>query len=101
MTRCRMRGFRLVVASSLLMGVASVCDCRHGVATEASTASHLGKKIDAFALSDLHGKPVSLAQFQDAKAIVVAFLGAECPLAKIYAPRLAELAKEFAPQGVA
>lgn len=31
---------------------------------------------------------------------VICFLGTECPLARLYAPRLAELAAEFEPQGV-
>src|SRR5262249_49108233 len=29
------------------------------------------------------------------------FLGVECPLAKLYGPRLAELEREFGPRGVA
>ena len=33
--------------------------------------------------------------------MVVAFLGTECPLAKLYAPRLVELAAEFKDRGVA
>ena len=32
---------------------------------------------------------------------MVAFLGTECPLAKLYGPRLAELATEFQGRGVA
>ena len=35
------------------------------------------------------------------KRVVVAFLGTECPLAKLYAPRLAELAKELPKDKVA
>ncbi len=32
--------------------------------------------------------------------MVLAFLGTECPLAKLYAPRLVELAKEYESRGV-
>ena len=35
----------------------------------------------------------SLADFQDSRAVVVVFLGTECPLATLYAPRLAQLAR--------
>ncbi len=33
--------------------------------------------------------------------LVVAFLGVECPLSKLYGPRLAELATEYQSKGVA
>lgn len=36
----------------------------------------------------------------DANWIVFAFLGTECPLAKLYATRLEELARDYAPRGV-
>src|SRR5204862_81705 len=43
----------------------------------------------------------SLADWKDSKILVVAFLGTECPLANLYAPRLAELATKWEPKGVA
>lgn len=68
-------------------------------AVEAS--SPLGKQIGEFTLRDYRGKEHSLAELSQSKLIVVAYLGCDCPLAKLYGPRLAELAKEFEPQGVA
>jgi thiol-disulfide isomerase/thioredoxin len=44
---------------------------------------------------------VALADFNDKPLLVVAFVGTECPLAKLYGPRLAALAKEYQPKGVA
>ncbi len=41
-----------------------------------------------------------LADLKDSKLVVVAFLGVECPLSKLYGPRLAELAKQYESQGV-
>ncbi len=38
--------------------------------------------------------------FKDSSLIVVAFLGTECPLAKLYGPRLAELAAKYKDRGV-
>jgi thiol-disulfide isomerase/thioredoxin len=60
----------------------------------------LGRVINEFELRDHQGKPHSLKQFDDSRFVVVAFLGTECPLAKLYGPRLAELADEYAARGV-
>ncbi|MEX2112208.1 MAG: redoxin domain-containing protein, partial [Pirellulales bacterium] len=70
------------------------------MAEDAAVESPIGKKIESFSLPDTHGKPQSLDQFQG-KPVVVAFIGAECPLAKTYAARLQALADEFGAQGVA
>ena len=56
--------------------------------------SPVGRKVADFTLKDFRGKQHSLSDFKQ-KTLVVAFLGTECPLAKLYAPRLALLAKEM------
>jgi peroxiredoxin len=61
----------------------------------------IGKKIDGFTLQDYRGKEHSLKDSKDAKLVVVAFVGTECPLAKLYGPKLARLAKEYEGKGVA
>ncbi len=71
------------------------------IAAASEDSSPVGKKIENFSAQDFRGKEVSLADFADSKQVVVAFLGTQCPLAKLYAPRLAELAAEFEKQGVA
>jgi peroxiredoxin len=43
---------------------------------------------------------VSLTDFRHKKAVAVVFIGAECPLANLYAVRLAELQRDFSPRGV-
>ena len=53
-----------------------------------------------FELDDLDGKRVALADLRDAKAIVLAWTAPGCPVAMVYAPRLAALAKEYADQRV-
>src|SRR5262249_32744804 len=60
----------------------------------------IGRKIDDFKLQDYLGTTHSLQDWQDKKAVVVAFLGTDCPLAKLYAPRLQELAKQYEAKGV-
>jgi len=69
--------------------------------TAGSKAVGVGKQVGDFTLKDFHGQPHSLAAHKDSKLVVLVFLGTECPLAKLYAPRLVELAKEFEPKGVA
>ncbi|MGD9647561.1 MAG: redoxin domain-containing protein [Pirellulales bacterium] len=64
-------------------------------------AAVLGRQIENFTLADYRGKEHSLADLADRKLVVLAFLGTECPLAKLYGPRLAELAEQYEPQGVA
>ncbi len=61
----------------------------------------LGRKIENFTLNDFRGKSHSLADFKKSKLVVVAFLGTECPLAKLYTPRLVRLAEKYGKQGVA
>src|SRR5262249_33270883 len=89
--------------SILLLALAGLgithTDARAEAAKAASNS--IGKQVATFTLPDFHGRDRSLADCTaDKKVIVVAFLGNECPLAKLYAPRLVELNKEFAPQGV-
>jgi peroxiredoxin len=61
----------------------------------------VGKPVADFKLHDFQGTPRTLADHAASKLIVVAFLGADCPLANRYAPRLAELARDYVPRGVA
>jgi peroxiredoxin len=58
------------------------------------------KKVEAFNLKDTTGKPTSLAGLKDKKAIVVVFVGTQCPINNLFLPRLAELNKEYSPKGV-
>src|SRR5262245_34419019 len=72
-----------------------------GGSVMAAESSPVGKKVDNFTARDFRGKETSLADLADAKAVVIAFVGTECPQAKLYGPRLVELAAEFEPRGVA
>src|SRR3954453_18393534 len=53
-----------------------------------------------FRLQDHRGAWHTLDEARDREVVVLAFLGAECPLAEAYAPRLAEVAREFEGRGV-
>jgi peroxiredoxin len=75
--------------------------CQRSAAADQGAPNPLGRQISDFSLQDFQGKPYRLADFQDRQAVVFAFLGTECPLATLYAPRLVQLAERFAGRGVA
>jgi peroxiredoxin len=64
------------------------------------TAVTLGKKIADFSLNDPTGRLVSLENFKDKKAVVVVFVGTECPINNAYLLPLSKLSKSYASRGV-
>ncbi|MCC6510338.1 MAG: redoxin domain-containing protein [Pirellulaceae bacterium] len=60
--------------------------------------SPLRKSVANFSLPGANQSTVSLPE--KAPAVVICFLGTECPLARQYAPRLQRLADRYAAQGV-
>ncbi len=52
-----------------------------------------GDKVDNFTLDDTAGKKHTLYDIKGAKAVVLVFLGTECPMANRYVPRLIDLQK--------
>ncbi len=79
----RLINFGLVVAALLVSNVAQAA-----------------KPLD-FTLPDVQtGKPVSLADYKQAKVVVIAFMGTACPINNAYAPTLVKLSKKFESKGV-
>lgn len=66
----------------------------------AATPGVLGKTAPPIVLKDFAGKPFLLDAEKDARLVVVAFLGVECPLVKLYAHRLEKLSTEYRDKGV-
>jgi peroxiredoxin len=60
-----------------------------------------GVHIADFSLRDPQGRSHRLKDWHDRSAVVVVFLAVDCPLARLYAPRLVELARTYEPRGVA
>ena len=85
----------LLTCLSLILGT---------VANQVLAAPHadvpVGHTVSNFELKDLQGVTHALADLKDAPVVVVTFMGVECPLAKLYGPRLTELAQKYADQGV-
>jgi len=71
------------------------------VALTPSTLLALGTPAPPFALPDPDGKIVSLDDFADAPALVVAFLCNHCPYVKHIKEGIARFAREYAERGVA
>jgi len=67
----------------------------------APAAEEVTRPVADFTLPDAAGVEHALAEYEDRKLVVIAFIGAECPLVRLYTPRLIELHQRFAGQGVA
>jgi peroxiredoxin len=82
---------RRFAATALILLVAGTCR---------AAESPLGRRVENFKLRDFRGEEHALADYRDSKVVLLVFLGTECPLAKLYAPRVAKLAGEYEPRGV-
>jgi peroxiredoxin len=87
--------------ASELAAAESESNTTEALPTTSSTPPRVGRKIVDFSLRDVYGKTHRLSDYAQSPVIVVMFLGTECPLAKLYAPRLAALTEKYAEQGVA
>jgi peroxiredoxin len=58
------------------------------------------REISAFTATAVDGRPVELKPSDAPRLTVVCFLGTECPLARLYGPRLAALADEYRGRGI-
>jgi peroxiredoxin len=61
----------------------------------------LGTSAPAFSLPDTTGKTVSIADFQNAPALLVMFICNHCPYVKHVRAGIAQLAKDYQARGVA
>lgn len=66
----------------------------------AAQADLPARPVEDFCLPDISGVSRWLHEFRDARAVVVVFLGTECPINNAYLPRLAELHAAYSSKGV-
>ena len=92
--------FRATLLCLLALLVTSGFAAADEKAGEKSTKGKVGELPGDFTLGDFRGKDVKFSEAAKGKTTIVAFLGTECPLAKLYAPRLAEIAKKYTDRGV-
>lgn len=58
-------------------------------------------RVSSFVLKDPSGRVHTPADWSGSRAVVLLFLGAECPISNAYAPEMRRLAGEYGPRGVA
>src|SRR5579862_8565623 len=98
-----MRHSVLFTASMLLLLLLLPLVALVGGETKTETpkpAGSVGKTIPNFTLKDIAGKDWSLADAAKKKAVVVVFIGTECPINNAFMPRLVELNKTYADKDV-
>ncbi|MBC8356580.1 MAG: redoxin domain-containing protein [Planctomycetes bacterium] len=71
------------------------------VGAERDDKANVAKSTPEFSLGDYRGKQWQLEDFKQSQVLVVAFLGTECPLVKLYSQRLQEMSSELSSRGVA
>lgn len=60
----------------------------------------IGKQVPSAKWTDYQGREWSSNEFGGKKAIVYAFIGTQCPLAKLYSSRLVDLESRYRDQGI-
>ena len=65
------------------------------VASLITTFSRASAQVESFNLSALDGGKLVVEPTDDVQLTVLLFTGVECPLAKLYAPRVAALAEKY------
>jgi peroxiredoxin len=90
---------RLHVAPALVAAIA-MSHMTGSLPVRAEATEVIGRDVENFTLRDHRGAERSLGEFSDAKLLVVAFLGAECPLANLYGSRLGQLQEEYKDKSV-
>ncbi len=98
---------RLMILSLVAVFVLTVVPARVNWAEEPKPGSELPidrclmQRLSNFTLSDVTSdRSTTLYGYQGSKAVVLVFLGNDCPVGNLYAPRLVELNREFRKQRV-
>jgi peroxiredoxin len=70
-------------------------------APPASADHTLGRRLPSLRCQDLNGAEHELSEWSDQPVLVMVFVGTECPLVRLYLPRLAEIVERYGSRGVA
>ncbi len=92
-----------MIAVALVLPVHAPASAEVGDATSPKLPDDRGlmQRVSNFTLEDaVSGRSITLFGFVGKKAVVLVFLGVDCPVGNLYAARLVELNKEYAPKGV-
>jgi hypothetical protein len=89
-----------------MLSLLTLCACLAGGAflrasEEATEATAIGSKLpNSHSLRDLRGNGRDLEGFKGHKAVVLVFLGSDCPVSKVYVPGIVELERKYRTKGV-
>ncbi len=88
-------GLTLTLGAALLVGVSLR-------GTPGPGARGLGRRVSGFRLPDTRtGRTVALSDYAGRRAVVLVFLGTDCPIGNLYLPRLSAMARSYQARGVA
>ncbi|QDT04816.1 Thiol-disulfide oxidoreductase ResA [Rubripirellula lacrimiformis] len=100
MNRWKLAACGLTIALSTISLGADLLAAETGADATDQQATPLGTHVSDFTLDNCYGKSVSLADFDSDPIIAIVYLGTECPLAKLYGPRLSDIQSRYADRGV-
>jgi peroxiredoxin len=90
-----MRPASLILALLFAFGIAA-----EDIDSAELNSSAIGQKIGNFKLKDFRGKQHSLETSGGEKGTIIYFMGTDCPLAKLYGPRMQRISEEFSEAGI-
>lgn len=98
--QCRMFQTRLQHCCNFFLMLSCVALVPVAGRADEAAADGVSKSLAAMSLPDSYGKTRELSEFRKSDVLVFVFLGTECPLAKLYAPRLQKIADRFSDKSV-
>ncbi len=92
---------RLLKSLTLAFLIAAFVPCLVGADEDHPKPLAIGSSAPDFHLTGIDGKTYSLADFKDAKILVVIFTAVHCPTAEVYEGRIKKLVADYRDRGVA
>jgi peroxiredoxin len=90
---------KTIVASAVALSLAPAAVWGSNTAPPAKPAAP-ARSVADFLLKDIAGKPIGLHDYKDKTAVVVFFMGVDCPISNLYLKDLADLQNRYCKQGV-
>jgi mono/diheme cytochrome c family protein/peroxiredoxin len=96
-------GYRAAVGLSLVLALGGALLLGTSLhETHGPDARGAGRRVSGFRLLDPRtGRMVALGDDADRRAVVLVFLGTDCPIGNLYLPRLSAMARSYQARGVA
>ena len=97
------RPMGMVLGTLLMLALVAVAPASVTLATRRRVPADPARPrvVEPFSLRDARGRVHTLADWRDARAVVLFLIGAEDPASRDFAPEMRRLAKHYGPQGVA